>query len=457
MSAAHFEDRFSDWVPLDFPGQPIFAGDQVTNRMAQLRQKIEEVRTQWNNRSRFIDSLQRRILSAGVTGCEREIMENNCRRLFSTTKDWADTDMGYTPSGFEDMDFSAITLYSSVLGYDKLFKAFNSHLRQGDILANEGLVRDVVFLVELMRIELYNYRFANWGNSKISNFEGTVYRGVPLKLEDVAHFRNASQGPLKTRVMSIPLSFMSSSTDPKRAEDFAAATAAQGLVPFQFIIHVRGIDRDLFSWYSEKYPESIVTSICAVPIARLSEVSKEKEVLLGGAFFQILQFSEEPYTVELVMLNSNRDHQTAHASNKGRDKTMRTDFTTIVLISRSEVCAALAEERNLPDMAREYRQWATELRAQLDLQESPKRELAAVTILGTEWPARTLAKPISAPQRHKRVRYSDAAASGNWNTVFNIINEEYEWQKHEWVNFSSPRSSKSRRSAEMALPRMLKW
>lgn len=41
--------RLSDWIPLDMKGKPMYAGVNETDRLSDVRNKINAVRVQWND------------------------------------------------------------------------------------------------------------------------------------------------------------------------------------------------------------------------------------------------------------------------------------------------------------------------------------------------------------------------------------------------------------------------
>ena len=124
--------------------------------------------------------------------------------------------------------------------------------------------------------------------------------------------------------------------------------------------------------YRRAFPNSIVTSMCAVPINDLSYYRDvENEVLLRGPFFQIVRIYEDSlqgeqlHVIEAVMLNSNRDHVTATAKNEGEDKRMREIFRDMAIASRSARCAEHAERSGLTADADYYRDEAAQARTRL--------------------------------------------------------------------------------------------
>jgi len=86
-----------------------------------------------------------------------------------------------------------------------------------------------------------------------------------------------------------------------------------------------------------------------MPVARAAELA-EKEILLRGPFFHIIQTKSEEidgrmiHKLQVVMLNVNRDHGTEHSLNEGPKKDQREFFRNMVLASRYEICASLSRE-----------------------------------------------------------------------------------------------------------------
>ena len=66
------------------------------------------------------------------------------------------------------------------------------------------------------------------------------------------------------------------------------------------------MDKTFLDLYKSYYPDSVVSSICAVNIENISKYSEGQEVLLRGAFFQVLRFyeSEERIIRENVTVNN---------------------------------------------------------------------------------------------------------------------------------------------------------
>src|SRR5262249_20943118 len=154
-------------------------------------------------------------------------------------------------------------------------KAFRS-----DDLVDDALrLRCATFLVELLNIDLFNYRAMH---KQADNFEGHVYRGMCISPADLAWFARITQGPIGQRYLAIPLAMTSAS----REREIALAMALEksrrtpGQQPVLWDIEISGLDSELLAIYHEAFPASVVTSLCAVPIDGISDYQDEKEVLL---------------------------------------------------------------------------------------------------------------------------------------------------------------------------------
>lgn len=275
-----------------------------------------------------------------------------------------------TAAAPSDDDYSAIRLYVSEYGYRKIFSAINTAFRSDAFVGDLTALRSAAFLVELLNVDLFNYRSLN---PCADNFEGRVYRGMCVPSGDLEMFAQVTRGPLQERYLSIPLAMASASGDKMSALAFAQAEAARtpGNYPLLWDITVSGLDPELLAAYKDMFPASVVTSLCAVPLDRLSEYPEEKEVLLRGPHLQILRLHSEnidtpPYLmhiIEAVMLNSNRDHISAIASNTGEDRRARDLFRALVNIHRSAICAERVKEYGLSADAASYKSVISENRA----------------------------------------------------------------------------------------------
>jgi hypothetical protein len=133
-------------------------------------------------------------------------------------------------------------------------------------------------------------------------------------------------------------------------------------LPFLWRIHVANIDPDLLRIYNERFPSSVVTTLCAVPISEMSRFSQEQEVVLRGPFFQFIRLHKEFVhaagmtidVMDLVMLNTNRDHPSAMELGAEKGDEARKLFALLVGISRARICKNLAHEYGLTPDAGEF-------------------------------------------------------------------------------------------------------
>lgn len=340
--------------------QPFFAGSHVYERMDLVRMAINEIRRSWDRYPDFMAELRALFDDTSLDGPD-PVSGSRLKALFSAQKHWDSTD---------DHDYSAITLYSSEVGYHQIFKVINAAFRIANLPENSARLRSATFLVELLNIDLFHFRERN---PDADNFTGTVYRGMSLPQAVLDRFREVMRGPVTERYLSIPLAMTSATPDRKVAMSFALAQAERehDRHPFLWEIDVRNLDPRLLDLYRSRFPSSVVTSMCAVPIAGISDFPDEEEVLLRGPFFQIVGLCTEHLTelgrpvhkIEAVMLNTNRDHLTAVASNLGADKEERDLFKALILSDRFEICAYLAEQRKQTSDANQYRSLLAEQRA----------------------------------------------------------------------------------------------
>lgn len=341
--------------------QPFFAGAHVYERMDRVRTAINEIRESWDRYPEFMAEL-RALFTDESLGDPDPIAEDRLEALFSARKDWDKVD--------PDDEYSAITLYSSEAGYRQMFRTINAAFRTPDLPENSTLLRSATFLVELLNIDLFHFRERQ---PNADNFAGTVYRGMSLPQGVLDRFGETMRRPVTERYLSIPSAMASATPDREVAMSFALAEAERQPDSHLALweIEVRNLDPRLLALYRARFPSSVVTSLCAVPIGGISDFPGEREVLLRGPFFQIVGLGAKDVTVsgrpvhkiEAVMHNTNRDHLTAIASNVGTDKKERELFKALVLSDRFDICARLAERRMQQNDAKEYRSRLVEQQA----------------------------------------------------------------------------------------------
>jgi hypothetical protein len=334
--------------------EEFFAGPISDQRMTEVREAISYIRLNWHHYPQFMKELGEFVEGAPdpepVRGRRAEWKQGPSliETLLANRKEWPEL-----RDGPDDNDYSAVKLYTSEYGYRKIFSHMNIAFRDRLLTKDHPeRLRAITFLVELLNIDLYRYI----GRRRAAdNFVGRVYRGMRVSSEGLYKFaRTASAENLATRYVSIPLYMMSASDTRRKALPFARRTAESSKDSHALLwdISVYSLDPALLVKYKQSYPNSIVTSLCAVPIKKLSPYSsREREVLLRGPFFQVVRMytdrdslkGEPLHVVRAVMLNSNRDHVTAVATNTGEDKRMREIFRDMAIASRSVKCAEYAE------------------------------------------------------------------------------------------------------------------
>lgn len=497
-TALETSGRLTDWIPLDLKGKPVYAGIDETKRMDQMRDKINAVRNQWNDPEKcanLIDDIHQavesdqfsrelRVLLQDVLNAHRywadhqrtqALAQNNSQvwsRAFTnfyastglkgasiimshiikwtkkvlTLFSWKTTSESSRASQISTFhshreDYGALELYTTNDGYKKIFGYINQVFRKHEV--NENEIYGAVALVEILTIDLYNYRLANVGCSKYYNFQGIVHRGLSVNPGVLAAFKDLMNKPLQNRNFSIPLAFVSTSINQNRIQEFLDK-AEPGQCRMHWKIHIHGLDRQLLAQYRAVHPSSIVTSICAMPISRVSEYPNEQEVLLRGAFFHILRIYEEKvgdHTVsvaEMVMLNANRDHGSELAGNHGEKGQQRKHFGQMCAASRYEICASLAKDYGLLE-ASEYKVLAKNMleKLKVDHIEAPFNPglSESWSIPRPSWIGASLFTSFPKFYAKRREKFSKSSFKGDdWKAVQEIMDQEYTWQKSDWCN-----------------------
>jgi hypothetical protein len=134
------------------------------------------------------------------------------------------------------------------------------------------------------------------------------------------------------------------------------------------------VDPKLLKLYQGRFPNSVVTSICAVPIKQLSDYPDDNEVLLRGPFFQLLRLRKENlraaniplHIIEVVMITANRDHISNVFFSEVDGHRARELFRALVEMQRADLCANRAEQYGLLADARAYRESSSKHQKLLD-------------------------------------------------------------------------------------------
>lgn len=308
-----------------------FIGEDVKARMNLIRNSILEVRKNWNDkkfRKKSIELFKNHIGGKSLLSVD----------FFND--EWYE----FQKNSSAEQNCNLIKFYTSSDGYETIFKYMNSIFREEH---KKEIYDSAAFLVECMNIELYNFVKTK---PEFSNFENTIYRGIALDENTISDLLKIKKLSVENRKFAVPLSFMSCSKSQDVAKQFLKnqrhrphEEKVKSFCPVLFKIHVTSLNKTFLDLYKNYYPDSVVSSICAVDIENISKYMEEQEVLLRGAFFQVLRFyeSEEKidgknvYVFELLMHNSNRDHITTSAFEKTNARRL---FNTLIEIDRMKKC-----------------------------------------------------------------------------------------------------------------------
>lgn len=421
--------------------ETVFAGTDEAKRMELVREKIYAVRSKWGN-DEYYDELKRTLKKHLQLGNQPVGIQKPVERLLQGFNDYADADFARSSKTARER-YSALELYCSQDGYKCLYSIISKVLRTR--LVNDDLLTTAVTLVEYLTIDLYNLRLSNLGDPRYNNYEGITYRGLRVTTKALSDYREvASRENLAQRNFSIPLGLMSSTSDSKVMEQFAEGeTDLPNLHRMHWTIHIHGIDEGLLRGYLNNYPDSVVTSICALPVARLSPFG-EKEILLRGAFFQVIHMETgmvngyQAHRLVLVMINANRDHATELGSNVGDKQSQRAAFNRAVMASKYRICASLTAQYSAGN-AEKYKQLyynkldeirridGVNIETPLDLNRRPCKKPAT-------WLGGSVFSSYPRPYRSLRRQWQDAIGHGQWRDVEKILAHEYDWCQSDWFN-----------------------
>ncbi|KAI3320735.1 hypothetical protein HD806DRAFT_228758 [Xylariaceae sp. AK1471] len=436
------KSRFFQSSPDSVSLRTTYGGDHETLRMKAIRPYIEKIRRAWMSNEGY------RILMGKIRVYFRKTdipddVKDSFAKLLEGFRDYGDLDMSRPQKPLVEQ-FDAIELYTAEKSFDYIYSLITKALRREE--PSEVELEVVAALVELLTIDLYNLRLSQIGHPMYANFEGVAFRGLSVTLEELKEYRAILARPeLAKRNFSVPLGLLSSSTDEKIMEEFSKSTHSDEKRPIRlhFTIHVHSLDPALLTEYRALYPDSVVTSICAMPVGHVSPHG-EKEILLRGPFFHIISMTSGEINgrpcekLVVVMMNSNRDHGMEHASDTGEKEKQRQCFLRAVSASKFEVCAAIAE-KYAPQDAEPYRALQNDtlrqlrdvdgIHATLDGRLAERRVKNVATWLGG-----ALQKSYPRYYAEKRIRWQTGIREENWKEADKILQEEYEWKKRDWYN-----------------------
>ena len=109
----------------------------------------------------------------------------------------------------------------------------------------------------------------------------------------ISNLLNITNLQIQSQQFAVLLSFMSCSKSQNVAKQFLEnqehrpyEEKVRGFCPVLFKIHVTSLDKTFLDLYKSYYPDSVVSSICAVDIENSSKYNEKQKVLLRGAFFR---------------------------------------------------------------------------------------------------------------------------------------------------------------------------
>jgi len=434
--------RFFDNPVTSVSFRTAFPAEFEAERMKRVRPNITEVRRRWETTEGY-RSLVRQVKRL----CDKDDVGASVRAaldlLLDGYRDYADIDLG-RPVPPRTERFDAIEFYCSKEGYEYVTKLIQLVLRTTQPSADE-LVRATTF-VEWITVDLYNLRLSQIGDPRFENFQGVVYRWFTLSPADLNEYRATLRlADHSKRNYSIPLGFVSTAADSAATRHFADVPPQHEgqRVRVRQTVHIHGMDPAILASFRQRYPDSVVTSICAMPVARMSPFG-EQEILLRGPFFHLISIRDRedengPY-VEFVTvcMNANRDHGSEHASDEGEKARQRTAFLNAVNASKWEVCARVADEFSADDaraygelQARTVERLASEfgINAVVDGLLANARSPEVAVWLGD---LRTSSYPGHYAQRRRD--WQNALSSGNWIGAEKVVEKEYSWRRSEWYN-----------------------
>ena len=437
-----------------------FSGQVERERMARVRSKIEVVRKAWLDNDAYFDLVESVRRWCKPESLPEDVREPLTRLLDGGFRDYADVQVSRGPSTVKapSEQYDALEMYCSIPGYDYLFKLVSDTLRSEHASDEHLLVATT--LIEFLTIDLYNLRLSQLGDPRYENFEGLTHRGMPVFPETVTFYEDMlSQSDLTLRGFAIPLAMTSTSTDARIMEDFAETKSPGGqrIIHMHFQVHTRGIDETLLKAYRQRYPDSVVTSICAMPVANVSP-EDEKEILLRGAFFQLLKVERtttrsgpdgaQLVKITVVTMNSNRDHSTESSSNVDDKRVQREIFRRLVDASKYKACAELAAEFK-PEDVDGYKTLSKKMidevreMGELDLTEFDAPPLVAdedrpsgVKEDVAVWLGGRLTSSYPRNYVQRRKKWHAALMAERWVEALKVLEKEYEWRKTGWYNLS---------------------
>jgi hypothetical protein len=178
--------------------KPFYNGSILDDRNAEMRKSIYYIRQHWDEFESFMTLLKQLLMEGGAIEFKNETTRRHAEKLFSSKRNW----MTEESIKSEPVSFDAVQLYTSKEGHSRIYRICNDIFRQEDSLLRENMIRCVVFLIELINIDLYNYCLKY---PEKRDFQGMVYRGMCLSDEDLMTFKSLRDQPIHRRNIAVPL------------------------------------------------------------------------------------------------------------------------------------------------------------------------------------------------------------------------------------------------------------
>lgn len=178
--------------------KPYYNGSVLDDRNAEMRKSIYYIRQHWDEYDSFIVALKQLFLSDEPIEFKDPHTNNDFEKLFSKQRNW----MTEESVQQEEPTYEAIRLYTSKEGYSRIYRLCNHVFRDEKCLVSVDEIRSVVFLIELINIDLYNYCLRY---PEKRDLQGTAYRGMVLDEVDFAQFKTLRDAPISKRNIAVPL------------------------------------------------------------------------------------------------------------------------------------------------------------------------------------------------------------------------------------------------------------
>ncbi|KAH3844505.1 uncharacterized protein LOC127872824 [Dreissena polymorpha] len=352
--------------------KPYYSGSILDDRNAEMRKSIYYIRQHWDDFGIFTKWLKELFLNDEPIAFKDKTTEEDFERLFSRQRNWMTEESVHT----EPVSFEAIRLYTSDEGYKRIYKLCNHVFRDEHCLISTKEIRSVVFLIELINIDLYNYCLLH---SEKRDYQGTVYRGMVLNEMDFEQFKRLRHAPSSSRNIAVPLVLFSASFDVGVARRFIkhrlkeASKEGLKLQPVVYKINIIGLKPEFIQHFKSRFPKMTLTSMGAVDIHEISRHPGEKEVILRGPYTLILDIYDDekdlvgvPCSVlEALVITSNRDHITT--SQPGPDDDLARDmYGAMVIVTRSEYAVQYCRSKGLHRDESDFQDILENARIQLD-------------------------------------------------------------------------------------------